>query len=536
MLRKTRLFTPGPTPLLPAAQLAMAAADLHHRTPEFRAMFTRVRMGLQQFIGTENDVIVLAASGSGAMEAAVSNLVNAGDAVAVITAGKFGERWVEIGRAFGCDVRVISAEYGKTVTREQLRQSLTPELRAVFMQATESSTGVRHDVAGVAEMLAGRETLLVVDAITSVGTTKLDVDGKIDVLIGGSQKALMCPPGVAFCSVSERGWTRMSECKQPRYYFDLGRERKVQAKGESAFTPAVALIAALDAALVHVANVGGGTVAHGRELLVENAERLAAVTRASVTAAGLELFAPDAPASAMTAVKAPAGVSATDIVKRVKAEFGGILSDGQGEMKGTMFRVAHLGYFDYLDTLGVLGAIEQVLAIAGRHEPLGQGQKRAGGAPDHPQIEVDAHVLGGESLELLQDEIGVADLVDVVDRRARPPVGQAQRLLDRLGLLELREDHRRDAAVGLVPHQVQPAGVVWVVIVEHAHVDDHLVDPVPRQDRLGLLHRQRLVDDVAQVGEIARRGLQEVEIVVDEQDLLLHGIWFSPTARFGLGG
>lgn len=360
MLRKTRLFTPGPTPLLPAAQLAMAAADLHHRTPEFRAMFTRVRMGLQQFIGTSNDVIVLAASGSGAMEAAVSNLVNAGEPVAVMTAGKFGERWVEICRAFGCDVRVISADYGKTVTREQLQKSLTPDLRAVFMQATESSTAVRHDVGAVSEMLAGRDTLLVVDAITGLGTTTLAVDGKIDVLIGGSQKALMCPPGVAFCSVSERAWGRMSDCKQARYYFDLRRERKVQTKGESAFTPAVALIAALDAALAYVAMLGGGTVEQGREMLIANAERLAEVTRTAAAAGGLELFA-DSPAAAMTAVKSPEGVSATDIVKRVKAGFGGILSDGQGEMKGSMFRIAHLGYFDYLDTFGVLGALEQVL-------------------------------------------------------------------------------------------------------------------------------------------------------------------------------
>jgi aspartate aminotransferase-like enzyme len=361
MLRKTRLFTPGPTPLLPAAQLAMAAADLHHRTPEFRAMFTRVREGLKEFIGTNEDVIVLASSGTGAMEASVANLVNAGDAVAVITAGKFGERWVGICRAFGCNVRAIAAEYGKTISCEALRDAITPELRAVFMQATESSTGVRHDVAAVAEMIAGSDTLLVVDAITGLGTTALEVDGKIDLLIGGSQKALMCPPGLSFCSVSERAWARMAECRQPRYYFDLRRERKVQAKGESAFTPAVALVAAMDAALAYVGKMGEGSVARGREALVENAERLAEITRAAVVAGGLELFAPESPAAAMTAVRAPAGVSATEIVKRLKAEFGGIVSDGQGEMKGSMFRIAHLGYFDYLDTLGLLGALEQVL-------------------------------------------------------------------------------------------------------------------------------------------------------------------------------
>jgi aspartate aminotransferase-like enzyme len=307
------------------------------------------------------------------MEASVSNLVNAGDAVAVITAGKFGERWVEICRAFGCGVRLIAAEYGKTVSREALRQAITPELRAVFMQATESSTGVRHDVTAVAELIAGRDTLLVADAITGLGTTALEVDGKIDVLIGGSQKALMCPPGLSFCSVSARAWARMNECRQPRYYFDLRRERKMQAKGESAFTPAVALVAAMDAALEYVEKMGEGSIARGREALVENAEGLAAITRAAVMAGGLELFAPESPAAAMTGVRAPAGVSATEIVKRLKAEFGGIVSDGQGEMKGSMFRIAHLGYFDYLDTLGVLGALEQVLV------ELAPGQFELGG-------------------------------------------------------------------------------------------------------------------------------------------------------------
>ena len=361
-MRKTRLFTPGPTPLLPAAAQAMAAADLHHRTPEFRAIFQRVREGLQQFMGTRNEVLVLTASGTGAMEAAVSNLTNAGDPVAVISAGKFGERWVELCRAFGCEVRVLSAEYGKTVSRADLHRALAPDLRAVFMQATESSTGVRHDVNGVADILRGRDTLLVVDAITGLGTTALEVDGNIDVLIGGSQKALMCPPGLAFCSVSERAWQRMEQCKQPRYYFDLRRERKAQAKNESAFTPAVALFVAMDAALTFVAELGGGSISDGRDRLIANAEQLAAVTRAAGVAAGLELFAPDAPAAAMSSIHAPAGVSATDIVKRVKSDFGAILSDGQGEMKGKMFRIAHLGYFDFLDTVGILAALEQVLA------------------------------------------------------------------------------------------------------------------------------------------------------------------------------
>src|SRR5579884_2949749 len=222
MFRKTRLFTPGPTPLLPDAQFAMAAADLHHRTPEFRNLFKKVIEQLKLFIGTRNDVVVLASSGTGAMEAAVSNLTSAGDEVLVLTAGKFGERWTSLAKAFGCNVKVVSAPYGQTFTPEQVRAQFTPQTRAVFMQATETSTGTRHDVAQVGALLRNSDALLVVDAITGIGTTALDADAAgIDLIIGGSQKALMVPPGLAYLAASERAWKRMETAKQPRYYFDL---------------------------------------------------------------------------------------------------------------------------------------------------------------------------------------------------------------------------------------------------------------------------------------------------------------------------
>ncbi|HWR36935.1 MAG TPA: alanine--glyoxylate aminotransferase family protein [Clostridia bacterium] len=362
MFRKTRLFTPGPTPLLPAAQFAMAAADMHHRTPEFRALYSRVLQQLQTFIGTKNDVVAIAASGTGAMEAAVSNLTSPGDKVLVLTAGKFGERWACLAKAFHCSVESVTVPYGKTFSIEAIRERLTPDLRVVFMQATETSTGARHSVSKVAELLHGTDTLLVVDAITGLGTTNLDLDGDgIDVTIGGSQKALMVPPGMAYLAVSDRAWRRMESSRQPRYYFDLMKERKSAGKGESSYTPAVALVAALGAALDYIAAQANGDLAQGRRNLVANAELCAEVTRSAAQAIGLKLFAPSAPAAAVTAIQAPQGISSTDIVRRFKSQFGGILSDGQGEMKGQIFRIAHIGYLDFMDTIAIIAGLEQVL-------------------------------------------------------------------------------------------------------------------------------------------------------------------------------
>ncbi len=365
MLRKNRLFTPGPTPILPAAQTAMASFAMHHRTADFRALFSRVLSDLKQFIGTNNDVLVLTASGTGAMEGAVSNLISPGDKVLVLSAGKFGERWRDLAKAFGCEVEVISGPYGETFSLDEIRRKLTPEIRAVYVQATESSTGARHDVEGIAKVVraSGDDTLLVVDAITGLGTTHLNVDGwGIDVIIGGSQKALMIPPGLAYCAISERAWRRMETAKSPRYYFDFRKERKAAAKGESAFTPATSMFAALSAALDFVRQMGDGDMVAGREALVNNAELAAAMTRAGAQALGLKLFSPSSPSAALTAIKAPAGVNSGAIVREFRESFAAVVANGQGEMKGKLFRIAHIGYYDYLDTIGILAALEQVLA------------------------------------------------------------------------------------------------------------------------------------------------------------------------------
>ena len=361
MIRKTRLFTPGPTPLLPAAQFAMAAADIHHRTPEFRALFLKVLAQLKVFVGTKNDVLLLSSSGTGAMEASVSNLTSPGDRVLVLTAGKFGERWVDLAKAFGCQVDVVKAPYGETFDLEEIRKALQPEHRAVYLQATETSTAVRHDVEAIAKLVKETEALLVVDGITGLGTTHFDVDGwGIDILIGGSQKAVMIPPGLAYLSVSEKAWAAMEKAKSPRYYFDLRKERKNAAKGESAYTPAVALIAGLGAALDYIAGQAGGDLEKGRIALVDNAQVNAAATRAGLVALGFTLFAPTAPAAAATAVAVPEGMNSGDVVKALKARFALVTANGQGEMQGKIFRVAHLGFFDYLDTVAVLGAMEHI--------------------------------------------------------------------------------------------------------------------------------------------------------------------------------
>lgn len=379
MLRKNRLFTPGPTPLLPAAQTAMASFAMHHRTADFRALFSRVLADLMEFIGTKNDVLVLACSGTGVMEGAVSNLTSAGDKVLVLTAGKFGERWRDLAKAFGCAVELVSAPYGETFSLEEIRSKLSPEIRAVYVQATESSTGVRHDIKGIADLTRKSEALLVVDAITGLGTTHFDVDGwGIDVIIGGSQKALMIPPGLAYCAISERAWQRMETTKSPRYYFDFRKERKAAAKGESAYTPATSLFAALGAALEFVRQLGDGDLVEGRKALIENAELAASMTRAGAQALGLQLFAPSSPSAALTAIQSPAGVDSGAMVKQFRENFGAVVANGQGEMKGKLFRIAHLGYYDYLDTIGILAALEHVLAsVTGKAVEYGSAVRAA---------------------------------------------------------------------------------------------------------------------------------------------------------------
>jgi len=374
MIRKPRLFTPGPTPLLPEAQAALAAPALHHRTKAFQGILDRVRDTLRYFFGTSNEVIFFASSGTGAMESSIANFFSPGDRVLVGTAGKFGERWLELGKAYGLQVEKVESPYGKAISPSQVKEKLqqSSDIRGVFFQATESSTGVRNDTEAIARLAREirPDALVVVDAITGLGTTHIDIDEwGLDVVIGGSQKALMVPPGLSFVSVSERAWERAKTAKLPRYYFDLQKERAAALKHDTAFTPATSLLVGLAEALDRIHRLG-------RESLIRNAQVLADCTRCGVQALGMSLFAEE-PCDALTAVSAPPGVSSNDIEKLMKEEFGAVVANGQGTMKGDIFRIAHLGYYDFTDMVGVLAALEVVLASLDQTPRFGEGVRAA---------------------------------------------------------------------------------------------------------------------------------------------------------------
>ena len=368
-IKKTRLLTPGPTPIYPKALQAMLGADMHHRTQEFRNVFLAVLADLKLVMGTAHDVLVLVASGTGAMEASVTNCFSAGDRVIVCTAGKFGERWVEMTRAYGLDVIVLEAPYGKVVLPEALEQALTanPQVKGVFVQASETSTGAVHDVRRMGEAVKKSGAIFVVDAITGLGTMPLDIDAwGLDIVIGGSQKAFMVPPGLAFLSISPKAWAHMETATLPRYYFNLKREKKYAASGESAWTASTALMLALNEALQYIKSIG-------MSKLIANADQLARATREACSALGLELFAAGNPSASVTAVKAPEGLDSGVIVKEFRDRFGAIIANGQGEMKGRIFRIAHLGYFDVADLFAVIAELELILHANGIPVTLGAG-------------------------------------------------------------------------------------------------------------------------------------------------------------------
>jgi aspartate aminotransferase-like enzyme len=371
MIQKQRLFTPGPTPVHPAVLEAMARPIPHHRTDEFRAVFTACVAGLKTFLKTKDDVLILACSGTGGMEAALVNVLSPGEAMLALVAGSFGERWSALGRAHGMAVHELKAKWGEAVKPEEVARALQadPAIRAVFVQLNESSTGAAHDVKALAEVCRARpDTLLVVDAISGAGALPLDTDAwGLDVVVVGSQKALALPPGLAFVSVGPRAKARLEGTKAARYYFDLRRELKAQQGGESAFTPAISNVVALRAALDAVEKWGGV------DRLVANAATLAACTRRAAEALALPLVAPRDHGDALTALYAPPGLESGAIVKGLKGEFGSTVAGGQGELKGKILRIAHLGYYDATDILGLLVTLEIVLRRLGHRFEAGRG-------------------------------------------------------------------------------------------------------------------------------------------------------------------
>jgi aspartate aminotransferase-like enzyme len=368
-IRKQRLLTPGPTPLYPPALHAMMASDLHHRTEDFRTIYRACLSDLKEVMGTAHDLLMFAASGTGAMDASVSNLFSKGDKVIVCSAGKFGERWVEIAKAYGLEANVLTVPYGEVVTPAQVEAALAsePATRGVFVQASETSTGAAHDVRSMAAAVAKTEAIFVVDAITGIGTMPLEIDAwGLDVVVGGSQKAFMIPPGLAFMAISPKAWQFASTATLPHYYFNLKKEKKSGDAGESSWTPSTALILAMAEALRYIKRIGMAK-------LVENAQLLAEAARAAVTAVGLELFAAGSPGSSVTAVKAPANLDSGVIVKEFRNRFGAIIANGQGTMKGKIFRIAHLGYFDFADLFAVVAELEIILRANGCAVEYGTG-------------------------------------------------------------------------------------------------------------------------------------------------------------------
>jgi aspartate aminotransferase-like enzyme len=368
-IRKQRLLTPGPTPLYPKALHAMMGSDIHHRTEDFRNIYRAVLADLKEVLGTSNDVLTLVASGTGAMEASVSNFFSRGDKVIVCSAGKFGERWAEITKAYGLNVVLLSAEYGDTVSAKTVADTLAREkdVRGVFVQASETSTGASHDIKAMAAAIRATDAIFVVDAITGLGTQTLDIDGwGIDVVVGGSQKSFMIPPGLAFLSVSEKAWSRADSSDLPKYYFNLKKERKNAAAGESSWTPSTSLLLALGEALKYIKTIG-------MDKLIDNAQLLARATREAGAELGLELFAPNSPSAAVTAIRAPKGMDSSVIVKEFRTRFGSVIANGQGSMKGQIFRIAHLGYFDFSDLFAIIAQLELILVANNVPVKLGAG-------------------------------------------------------------------------------------------------------------------------------------------------------------------
>ena len=374
MPEKRYLFTPGPTPVPPQVLAKLAEPMVHHRSRDFRAVFGEVLERLKTVFRTASDVLLFTASGTGAMESAVANLCSPGQRVLVVSAGHFGDRWIALAQSFGSDVAELRYDWGETPAAEDVASRLT-ELggaRAVFLTHSETSTGVVADVQSLAAAIRPSGAPVVVDAISSLGAVPLDTDAwGIDVVCSGSQKALMTPPGLAMVSVSDAVWVAQGRSAAPRFYFDWERTRKAQDVRDSAFTPAVGLVAALNVAL-------GLLLEEGLESAFDRHVRLGRACREGVKAMGLELFSPDEDRSAVvTAIRAPEGVSSTELVAALRDRFGVTLSDGQGSLKGKIFRIGHIGYYDLFDITTALAAVELGLAEAGADIERGVAVTRA---------------------------------------------------------------------------------------------------------------------------------------------------------------
>src|SRR6059058_1425330 len=359
---KRYLLTPGPTPVPPQVLAALAEPVIHHRARDYRDIYARCLERLAEVYRTEHDVLMFTASGTGAFESAVANLTSPGDRQLVLSAGNFGERWAGMAKAFGADVVHTRLEWGETPEPEDLRSALAEagDVRVVYLTHSETSTGVVCDVQALAAVAKEAGALVVVDGVSSLGAVPLETDAwGIDVVVSGSQKALMCPPGLAFDSVSDAALEQAARATSPRYVFDWERTRKAQAKLDAPFTPAVSLVKALDVAL-------GLLLEEGLEAAFDRHARLGRACREGIKAMGLELFSPDDERSAVvTTIVSPDGLDSSKLVAHLRDRHGVTLAPGQGELKGKVFRIGHIGYYGVFDITSALAAVELGLSELG---------------------------------------------------------------------------------------------------------------------------------------------------------------------------
>jgi len=372
MIKKYYLLSPGPTPVPEDVLAAAAEPIIHHRTPEFSGIFMEVSEGLKYVFGTKEDVFVLTSSGSGAMETAVINTLNPGDKVITISGGKFGERWGKICRAYGVEVREIELEWGELFSKEQLAEELkaNPETKAVFATLSETSSGTVYDIQGYGEVMARSEAILAVDGISGLGATPCPMDEwKVDILVAGSQKSFMIPPGLAYLAFSPKAWNLVENSTLPKFYFDAKAYKKNLAKKTTPWTPAVSLIIQQKKALDLIKSVG-------LEKLFEHHRILGDATRAGIKALGMELLSKN-PGNILTAVKVPAGLDGVQLVKTMQGKYMAYIAGGQDPYKGKIFRIAHLGYMGGFDIITALSALEMTLSELGYTFESGSSLKAA---------------------------------------------------------------------------------------------------------------------------------------------------------------
>lgn len=371
-MAKDYLLTPGPTPVPPEVLEAMARPIIHHRTPQFQTILKEVEEDLKYVFQTKNDVLIFCSSGTGAMEGSVSNLLSPGDKAIVVRGGKFGERWGELCDGYGIEFIPIDVESGKAVDPQEIKKILEKDdgrIKAVYTTLCETSTGVAIDIQEIAKVTKDSQAVLVVDAISALGAVPIKTDEwGIDVLVSGSQKGLMIPPGLAFVSLSQKAWDLVSKSTLPKYYFDFKAHKKSIKENDTPYTPAVNLIIGLNEALKIIKK-------DGLENVINRHRKHAEAVRGTMKALGLELFAPLAYSDAVTAVKVPQGIEGEKLVKTMRDKYGVGIAGGQSELKGKIFRIATMGYITATDLKACIDTLETVLSEMGYKFERGAGVK-----------------------------------------------------------------------------------------------------------------------------------------------------------------